>query len=252
MNHPTSIGVTVKLTRSSTVPSSKEEWLSDIRKYEKARDGPLSATGISQLSGYIPSSDTTDDYPDLKFGFAFSDVRSERAHIPASYYSTITVSPYYLRPKSRGIFTINSTDSFDPPLIYPNLLENPEDRKPLIEGHLFAFKLANTKAFKESGFELDTTKIEGCESETFGTYQYFNCVLDQYVAAAHHIVGTCKMGNSSDQEAVVDPELRVYGVRNLRVVDASIMPVIPSGNTNAPTIMIGEKASDLIKMAYKD
>ena len=60
------------------------------------------------------------------------------------------------------------------------------------------------------------------------------------------------MGNSSDPQAVVDPELRVYGVSNLRVVDASIMPVIPSANTNAPTIMIGEKASDLIKMDHKD
>jgi choline dehydrogenase-like flavoprotein len=252
MNHPISIGVTVNLTRSSTVPRSKEEWLSDIRQYEKTRDGPLSTTGTLQLSGYIPSSDATDDYPDLKFEFAFSDVSNDSAHIPASYYSRITVLPSHLRPKSRGFFTINSTDSFDPPLIYPNLLENPEDRKPLIEGQLFAFKLANTKAFKESGFVLDTRKIKGCKSETFGTYQYFNCVLDKYVEVAHHMVGTCKMGNSSDTQAVVDPEMRVYGVRNLRVVDASIMPVIPSANTNAPTIMIGEKASDLIKMAHRD
>jgi choline dehydrogenase-like flavoprotein len=94
--------------------------------------------------------------------------------------------------------------------------------------------------------------MQGCELETFGTYQYFSCVLDKYVNSAHHIVGTCKMGNSSDPQAVVDPELRVYGVSSLRVVDASIMPVIPSANTNAPTIMIGEKASDLIKMAHKD
>jgi choline dehydrogenase len=250
MNHPTSIGVTVNLTRSSTVPRSKEEWLSDIEQYVKTRDGPLSATGIAQLSGYIPSSDATDDYPDLKFGFSFSDVSTEGADVPGSYYSKITVGPYYMRPKSRGFFTINSTDPFDPPLVYPNLLENPKDRKPLIEGHLFALKLANTKAFEESGFVLDTRRMQGCENDAFGTYQYFNCVLDKYVDAAHHIVGTCKMGSSNDPQAVVDPELRVYGVKNLRVVDASIMPVIPSANTNAPTIMIGEKASDLIKMAH--
>ena len=188
MNHPTSTGVTVILTRSSNVPRSKEEWLSDIRQYDKTHDGPLSATGISQLSGYIPSSDATDDYPDLKFGFAFSDVNSESADIPASYYSKITVLPYHVRPKSRGFFTINSTDPFDPPLVYPNLLGNPEDRKPLIEGHLFALKLANTKAFKESGFVLDTTKIHGCEPEMFGTYEYFNCAVGKYVGAAHHIV----------------------------------------------------------------
>ena len=112
-------------------------------------------------------------------------------------------------------------------------------------------KLANTKAFKESVFVLDTTKMQGCEPGTFGTYQYFDCVLDKYVGAAHHMVGTCKMGNSSDPQAVVDPELKVYGVRNLRAVDASIMSLTLSANTNAPTIMIGEKASDLIKVAHK-
>ena len=250
MNHPTSTGVTVCLTKSSTVPHSKEEWLSDIKQYKKTHNGPLSAPGISQLSGYIPSSKATDDYPDLKFGFSFSDVRTAGADTPASYYSAITVGPYLVRPKSRGFFTINSTNPYDPPLIYPNLLENPEDRQPLIEGHIFALKLANTKAFMESGFVLNTTKIQGCELEKFGTREYFRCVLDKYVDAAHHMAGTCKMGNSSDPEAVVDPELRVYGVRHLRVVDASITPEIPSANTNAPTIMIAEKASDMIKAAH--
>ncbi|XP_023727322.1 glucose dehydrogenase [FAD, quinone] isoform X2 [Cryptotermes secundus] len=250
MNHPTSVGVTVNLTRSSTVPSTKEEWLADIQQYVKTRDGPLSAIGISQLSGYIPSSIATDGYPDLKFGFSFSDVITEGISIPGSYYTQITIGPYYVRPKSRGFFTINSTNPFDPPLVHPNLLANPEDRKPLIEGHLFGMKLAQTKAFERNGFVLDTTHIQGCEGETFGTYAYFSCALDQYVATAHHMSGTCKMGNVSDPDAVVDPELRVYGVTKLRVVDASIMPVIPSANTNAPSIMIGEMASDFIKLAH--
>jgi choline dehydrogenase-like flavoprotein len=250
MNHPTSVGVTVTLSRSSTVPRSKEEWLEDIKKYVKTRDGPLSATGVSQLSGYIPSSLATEDYPDIKFGFSFSDVNTQGDNIPRSYYTKITVGPYYVRPKSRGFFTINSTNPFDLPLVYPNLLANPQDRKPLIEGHIFALKLARTKAFEKSGFVLDTTRIQGCEGEAFGTREYFSCALDQYVATAHHMAGTCKMGNRTDQDAVVDPELRVYGVKNLRVVDASIIPVIPSANTNAPSIMIGEMASDFIKLGH--
>ena len=88
MNHSTSIGVTVNLTWSSTVLRNKEKCLSDIRQYAKTHDGPLSATGISQLSGYIPSSDAMDDYPDLNFGFAFSDASTESADIPASYCSS--------------------------------------------------------------------------------------------------------------------------------------------------------------------
>ena len=178
MNHPTSVGVTFKLTRSCTMPRNKEEWLSDIRQYETTNDGPLSSPGISQLSGYIPSSYATDDYPDLKFGFSFDDASTECAQFPASYYSKFAVESYLVRLKSRGFFTINSTEPFDPPLVYPNLLENPEDRNSLIEGHLFALKLANTTAFKESGFVLDTTKMQCCELETFGTYQYSNCAFE--------------------------------------------------------------------------
>jgi choline dehydrogenase-like flavoprotein len=250
MNHPTSVGVTVTLTRSSTEPNNKQEWLADIKEYVRTRNGPLSANGVSQLSGYIPSSLATDDYPDIKFGFSFSDVTTEDINIPGSYYSKVTVGPYYVRPKSRGFFTINSTDPFDVPLVYPNLLANPEDRQPLIEGHLFAMKLAQTRVFEENGFVLDTTRIQGCEGEEFGTYAYFSCVLDQFLATAHHMAGTCKMGNSTDPDAVVDPKLRVYGVTKLRVVDASIIPVIPSANTNAPCIMIGEMASNFIKTAH--
>jgi hypothetical protein len=121
MNHPISLGATFNLTRSSNVPRSKEEWLSDVRQYAKTHDEPLSAAGISQLSGYIPSSDATDDYPDLKFGFAFSDISTEGADIPASYYSRIKVGHYHVRPKGRGFLTINSADPFDPPLVYPML-----------------------------------------------------------------------------------------------------------------------------------
>ncbi|KAJ4445514.1 hypothetical protein ANN_12194 [Periplaneta americana] len=250
MNHPTSVGVTLKLTMSSTLPTTKQQWLADIKQYVDDQKGPLSATGISQMSGYIPSSLATEDFPDLKFGFSFSDVSTEGADIPGSYYGWISIGPYNVRPKSRGYLTINTTDPFVEPLVYPKVLSNTEDRKPLIEGHLFAMKLAQTSAFKERGMILETTKIKGCESQTFGTAEYFDCALNQYVGTAHHMAGTCKMGNSSDPDAVVDPELKVYGVRNLRVVDASIIPVIPSANTNAPAIMIGEKAADMIKLDH--
>lgn len=87
----------------------------------------------------------------------------------------------------------------------------------------------------------------GCESFNVSTDEYFGCLARNFPQTLWHYTGTCKMGPKSDRMAVVDPQLRVYGVRGLRVIDASIMPRITSGNTNAPVTMIAEKGADLIK-----
>lgn len=94
---------------------------------------------------------------------------------------------------------------------------------------------------------LNPNPIPGCAKLQWLSDDFWKCMARHYSQTIYHPVGTNKMGPGSDPEAVVDSRLRVYGVKNLRVVDASIMPVIPTGNTNAPTIMVAEKASDLIK-----
>ena len=111
-----------------------------------------------------------------------------------------------------------------------------------------SFALGNSLPFRRDfGVKPSGRTVPGCEMYPLYTRDYMRCMAQHLTATISHPVGTCKMGPRGDPTAVVDPELRVRGVRRLRVADGSIMPDITSGNTNAPIIMIGEKAADLIK-----
>ena len=146
-----------------------------------------------------------------------------------------------IRPVSKGFIKLKSNNPKDYPIIDPKYLSEQADLDALYEAVELCRKLGHTEALKDWMKEeiypgKDKTKDE---------------VLDYIRKAAstyHHMTGTCKMG--IDKDAVVDPELKVYGIERLRVADASIMPDVPSGNTNAPTIMVGEKAADMIIKAY--
>jgi choline dehydrogenase len=144
-------------------------------------------------------------------------------------------------PENIGSVSLRSSDPKDAPMIRLNYLQSQSDLQKLIEGIKLVRELFHTSAFDEfRGREVapgaDVTSDEDLEA-----------YIRETCSTVYHPVGTCKMG--IDAMAVVDSELRVYGVEGLRVVDASIMPTLTTGNTNAPTIMIGEKAADLIKAA---
>jgi len=155
--------------------------------------------------------------------------------VPGKGY-TIVVLP--TRPQSRGHVTLRSTDPTQPPAIFANYLEHEADQQTLVKGMKLVRRLAQTASFARY---TDVETLPGLQVQSDTQMIEF---LREHVRTISHPVGTCKMGH--DEMAVVDEQLRVRGVDGLRVVDASIMPIIPHGNTNAPTIMIAEKAADMI------
>ena len=164
-------------------------------------------------------------------------------HFTAESHPAVTASCSHLRPRSRGAITLKSPDAFEAPNILFNYLMAAEDQRAMIEGVRIIRRIFAAAPLRE---HIVGETMPGTSRQTDED------ILDYLRAnaqAMYHPVGTCKMGK--DRSAVVDDRLRVRGIARLRVVDASIMPSIVSGNTNAPAIMIAEKAADMIRSDTK-
>ena len=206
----------------------------EIIKYILAKTGMFTST-VAEAGGFIRSRNDI-DVPDIQLHFAPGMVVD---HGRQQLWGTgISCHTCLLRPKSRGEVTLNSSSAFEDPKIDPKFLSHPDDVRDMIAGYKKMMKVMNKAPLSKYTSKHVLNPIDLDDDEDIEK------AIRSEADTVYHPVGTCKMG--SDDMSVVNQDLLVHKVSNLRVVDASIMPTLIGGNTNAPTIMISEKASDII------
>lgn len=249
--------------RSKAETLKSDDILSDTIDLLLNNKGSFSILGITDLVGYINTVNGT-GYPDIELHFFDFKVQSiglktyldtvgygddiQKKLIEENQDSELSmVFVVLLNPKSKGRIQLKSSDPFEKPSIFANYLDEDEDWNTILNGVKFQYNHTNSKAFKEHEGSFIKLPIGGCEKFEYLSDEYFKCYINAMATTVYHPVGTVKMGPTSRKDSVVDSRLRVHGIPNLRVIDASIMPTIVSSNTNAPAIMIGERGSDFIK-----
>jgi choline dehydrogenase-like flavoprotein len=206
-----------------------------IMQYRRERRGPMTSN-FAECGGFLKTRPDL-DVPDIQlhFGMAIVDDHGRKRRWGRGFSCHVCL----LRPKSRGSVWLHSADPMAAPLIDPNFLGEADDLESMVAGYKTTRRLMETPA-------LRALEKKDLFTQSVRTDDDIRALLRARVDTVYHPVGTCKMG-VGDPLAVVDPKLRVYGLEGLRIVDASVMPTLIGGNTNAPTIMIGEKAADMIK-----
>ncbi|CAH0402791.1 unnamed protein product [Chilo suppressalis] len=258
-------GLTFVINTTDSIRSERIATFDNIIEYFSHHTGPLSAPSGTEALAFIDTRNPNDEdgYPDLELLFVGGSLVSQPTYKQAfaidesifdQVYGSIRdkdtwmVFPMLLLPESKGRILLKNKNPYSKPIIHANYFsDNGHDQEVILYGIRKAIELSKTKAFQKFGSNLHDVPLPNCAQNIFNSDEYWFCAMRTITNTIYHHCCTNKMGPRDDPEAVVDPRLRVYGVRGLRIVDASVMPHVPAAHTNAPTMMIAEKAADMIK-----
>ena len=256
-------GSMVFLTNDSEITTS----VRDINprtalEYFTQKRGPLSSTLVDGLAFINTENGTSAHSPNVEFILGSASLLSDygstlqrsehmsnrlwNEYRPYSGQDSFVIYPVLLTPKSRGRITLRSGDPFAHPKVDMNYLSCKEDVDTLVKGMKTVLKLVSQPPFQAIQSRLLPIRFL-CPRASFSSHEYLRCALKSYTVSFWHFSGTAKMGQVDDQHSVVDTRLRVIGTSGLRVIDASVMPLVTTGHLQASVYMIAEKAADMIK-----
>ena len=225
-------------------------------------DGPLSSSGACGALAHVHTEVNTDSRsrPDIQYHTLGLSAATDHGFVifknlgllskawpwfeAHTERSSAMIMPTLARPVSRGFIKLRSSNPEDHPIIQPNYLKEQKDLNTMLAAVNLTLKLLNTTAMQAAGAKL-WGPDPFCDHLQFRSVAYWECYVKHFAITIYHPVGTCAMGQ------VLDARLKVKGLAGLRVADGSVMPTIVGGNTNAPIIMIGEKAADMILQDFK-
>nr|XP_045592400.1 glucose dehydrogenase [FAD, quinone]-like [Procambarus clarkii] len=267
-DHASIFGLSWTTSPGSTISFLTLARPSSLADYIFRRKGPFATPIGIEAHAWIESDEGDPYWPELQFlfisgtamfdnGISIPDLIGYDRQFFYDYFLPIrgqdgfSIAPMLTRARSRGSITLQSSDPMVHPVIDPNYLSHPTDVRNLIKGVKFALAVGNTPAMADGfGARFHDKVVPGCEHLVPESDPYWECLVRHLTSTTYHFAGSCKMAPGSDPYGVVDHALKVRGVSGLRVVDASIMPIVVSANPNAAIIMIGEKAADLIKAEW--
>ena len=207
-------------------------------QYLLFKKGPVASSLFETGGFWYADRENKARSPDLQFHLGLgSGIEAGMAKLKNA---GVTLNTAYLRPKSRGSVKLASSDPADAPLLDPNYWSDPHDKCMAIKGLRLAREIMSQPAMRRY---VQAEVLPGSRLQSDSDLVDYACANAK---TDHHPVGTCRIGPASDPASVVTPDLKLIGIEGLRVVDASVMPFVPSCNTNAPTIMVAEKAADHI------
>lgn len=253
--------------RINNIAQLIQEQVTDLRRYVRNMGRFTSIGGVEALAFVkTPNSDQPPDVPDIELILVPGSLASDQgtglkrgANIKDDIYNTVfkpletiptdhfTTLIMLFHPKSVGHVYLKSKNPFHWPVIDPKYFTNEKDVETLLHGIKAAIRLTQSPAMRRLGARLHDIPLPQCKHYHFGSDNYWRCSIRTLSYTLHHQVATCKMGPKSDPTTIVNPQLQVHGIHKLRVADTSVIPFSPTSHTNAMSVMIGEKAADMIK-----